>query len=312
MKKEQNKLFMSFRKRLFQKQFFLIIPLSVFLLCVYKLQYDHIGSFSFGDEYNSFVMGYFMQKGRILYSQIFTNHQVLIAYMSYAIQKIFHPQTLYKLVFYHRVFVILFSFFFDIILFLRFRLRIIGVILFFEFLKYYFFGNLFLAESFIVYPILYLFFLSWSKIKKETISQKDIIISGICAWFIIFLREPFIPLALILFGMILMGKTMKKIKIISFSIFFGLSIVTLLSLPLKDFYDEVIRFNFLTGIPVQTQTGNSGILEIFFYPLFLFFNGKWNFFRYTILALDSIFLMLFIMEIVQKKYKECLFIVPAD
>src|SRR5947207_14955092 len=76
-KKEQNKLFMSFRKRLFQKQFFLIIPLSVFLLCVYKLQYDHIGSFSFGDEYNSFVMGYFMQKGRILYSQIFTNHQVL-------------------------------------------------------------------------------------------------------------------------------------------------------------------------------------------------------------------------------------------
>jgi hypothetical protein len=308
MRKEERSLFLVLRERLFQKHILLLIPLLLFLLFIFKLHYDRISSFSFGDEYNSFIMGYFMQKGRVLYSQIFTNHQVLIAYFSYAILKLFHPVTLYKLVFYHRMLVIVFSLCFDTILFLRFRFKALGILLFFEFLKYYFFGNLFLAESFVVYPILYLFFLSWLKIKHETISKFDIIVSGVFAWFVIFLREPFVPLALLLFGIILAGKKLSQIKIISFGLFLLLSLLTLFSVPLKDFYDEVIRFNFLTGIPVQAQTGNSGIISLFFYPVTLFFGGKWNFFRYVTLGLDSIFLLLFFMQILQKKHKECLFI----
>src|SRR5258706_10849313 len=125
----------------------ILFVLVCFLVIINKLYYDRVGSFSFGDEYNNFIAGYFMIKGRALFSQIFFNHQVLMAYISFAIQKVFHPTTLYKLVLYHRLFVIFFSFVFDILLVMRFRLRALICILFYEIIKYYLFGNLFLAES---------------------------------------------------------------------------------------------------------------------------------------------------------------------
>src|SRR5438874_979090 len=118
----------------------IIIPLICLLLFIGKLYYDRVGTFSFGDEYNNFVAGYFMLKGRILFSQIFFNHQILMAYVSFAIQKIFHPHTLYKLVLYHRLFVIFFSLIFDALLLLRFKYKALGVVVFYEIVKYYLFG----------------------------------------------------------------------------------------------------------------------------------------------------------------------------
>src|SRR5436190_13296164 len=295
------------KKWFFQKHFLFLIPVILFLFGIFKLYYDRVGGFSFGDEYNNFVAGYFMVKGRTLFSEIFFNHQILMAQLSFLIQKILQPDTLYKLVLYHRGFVLLFSCICNIILAIRFREKALGVIFFYEILKYYFFGHLFLAESLIVYPLLYLFFLCFEKISSKQISAKDIVLSGILTWFIVFMREPFVPLALLFFGIILAGRQMIQAKIIAFALFVLFSILLLISVPVQDFYELVIRFNFINTIFMKAPSSGAGIQSILFYPIYFFFNGKWNFFRYIILGLDSIFLFLFIYSIALKKYKECLF-----
>src|SRR5258706_10332658 len=264
----------------------ILFVLVCFLVIINKLYYDRVGSFSFGDEYNNFIAGYFMIKGRALFSQIFFNHQVLMAYISFAIQKVFHPTTLYKLVLYHRLFIIFFSAIFNIFIVIRFKLKALGFVIFYESLKYYLFGNLFLAEAVIVYPFVYLFFLLFEKVEKKVLSPRDIILSGICTWFIIFMREPFIPLAIFFYIFILFEKKIKRITIISFALFIILSLITLLSVSMKDFFYQVILFNLLHKIPSQTQ--ESSLFQIIFYPFAIFFGGKWNFFRTNIVGLDAI------------------------
>jgi len=279
------------------------ITFILFFVFIFKIYYDRVVGFSFGDEYNSFIMGYFMVKGRALYSQIFTNHQILIAYFSYTIQKILHPSTLYKLVLYHRVFVIVVSVITDYLLILRFRLKAFGFVVFYELTKYYLFGNLFLAESLIVYPIVYVFFLCWFVIKNKKIFSGDIILAGIFTWFIIFLREPYIPVALFLYGFLIWKHLRSKVMYISLSIFFILAVLTMLSVSLRDYWYEVVVFNYFATIPYQ----NSTWFQIFLYPLAIFIGGKWNFFRYVLILLDINFLFLASILLYKKQFKKIFF-----
>ena len=58
-----------------------------------------------------------MLRGKTLYSQIFFNHQPLMAYLSFLIQALSQPKTLYHLILFHHLFIILFSLLLDLFLF---------------------------------------------------------------------------------------------------------------------------------------------------------------------------------------------------
>lgn len=284
--------------------FIIFILLLPFFSLIFKAYYQQIGAFGCFDDCFNFVAARFMLKGKTLYSQIFFNHQPLMAYLSYLIQAISRPETAYKLVLYHRIFILLFSFLMDILLILRFRFIGAGFVLFYETTKFYFFGDRFLAEAIIVQPFAYLLGLAWYKLQKRSLSLFDFLLSGVLTWFIIFMREPYIPVALLIYVLILWNKKFFKEKALPLFIFLLLSFAILLVLPFSDYVFEVVRTNLKSNIQFGSLTQ---FLKMFFYPLYILFTGQWNYLRQILVGLDIIFLTLvFVFLVKLKKQKEIL------
>ena len=123
---------------------------------------------------------------------------MLLAYLSALVQKISKPETVYEFILYHKLFLFGFSFLMGILTIIRFRAAAFLALLFYEATKFYVFGDHFLGEAFIVYPLIYMLGLVWEKANKRELNKYDFILSAFFSWFCIFAREPYIPLALIL------------------------------------------------------------------------------------------------------------------
>lgn len=274
----------------------IIVPmlLSLYLLVTSYVYYQRIGSFSFGDEWHNFAVGYFLERGRMLHGEIFHNHQMLAPYVSAIIQKIFHPTSLYHLVLYHRLFIIIFSLCMNVLLFLRFGKRSVIFILLFEALKFYYFGNLFLPETLVTYPLVYLFGLSFLAVKKNELTKTDLIFGAFLSWFVVFNREPYAPLALLLYTTLLFYNK-RKTALYSFGIFLTLSLLALVLVrnSLSDYFYQVITFNLTYMIPKETGSvgGIPGILKGTLYPLTILIDGNKSYFHLVLLLLDCLFLL---------------------
>ncbi len=292
----------------------LLIYFSLFAFFVFiaSMYYQHVGGFSFGDEWNNFIAAYFMLKGKALYSQIFYNHQMLIVYLSYFIQKMLNPKSLYQLVLYHRMFILTFSFLFDLLIIYRFKKIGIAFTFFYELTKFYLFGNLFLSESLIVQPLVYLLGITWYKFQKIKISSFDLIICGIFAWFVLFMRETFIPVTILLYVLILLDKKINRIRLMSFVIFSLLSLLTLFSIyrSISQYIFQVGYFNITVMIPYEARSSSVFFVNGVVYPILILFGGKWNYFRNLLIGLDVVFLFSIVRYVLYyKRLKEMIIII---
>jgi len=120
---------------------------------------------------------------------------------------------------------------------------------------------------------------------------------------VIFSREPYIPLALFLFFLILWGKKEVKIKSLSLILFFVLSLVIILVHPIND-----LIFNIYTVNKIQVSselashgTNNKAFVKIFLYPLLIFFTGEVNLMRFILASLNIVFLLLLVLLTVKNK-----------
>ncbi|HSX09779.1 MAG TPA: hypothetical protein VLF93_06515 [Candidatus Saccharimonadales bacterium] len=286
----------------------LIVATLLFFVPIFLIYYKESVSFNFIDEYNNFLAGYFLIKGYTLYSQIFFQHQPLMAYISYVLQIVLHPTTLYKLVMYHRLAIIFVSLAFDLLLVYRFRFVGLGFVIIFELSKFYLFGNVFLAESMVVYPLVYLLGLVWENLHKRTIAHWEIIFASLLTFFVVFMREPYIPTALILFAIVLIPKRPLKIKLISILLFLFLSAMVLLTLPIHDYLFELTSVN-VTGVIAeevqQSHIAGLGIVTIFIYPLLILTQGLMNYFRGVLVLIDLPFLIgIFFYSVSAKQWKK--------
>lgn len=271
----------------------IVILFFFFFAFIFFAYYQRFGAFGCFDDCFNFVAAHFMLKGKTLYSEIFFNHQPLMATISYFIQKFSQPESIYQLVLYHRLFIFLFAFLMDLLIILRFNWAGVGFVLFYETTKYYLFGDRFLAEAMIVYPLVYLFGLLWLKWQKRKIYPIELILSAIFAWFIIFSRAPYIPVALLIYFLIIRHAGFSSASFLTFA---SLSLITLLLLPLPDYLFNVVKLN-LNRVTFNPQG--------FIYPLWLLFGGQWNFFRIILTGLDVVFLVLTSFFAFQKKkFKE--------
>lgn len=278
---------------------------------LYKIYMPRVNAFGCFDDCFNFMGGYFLLKGKHLYSEIFFNHQPLMAYMSEFIQLFFNPQGIYELVLQHRKVLLLFSLFFNILLIVRFRLIGFAFALFYEFSKFYLFGDRFLAEAFITYPLVYMAGIGWYTLQKQKIYPIDYLLSAIFAWFVVFMREPYVPLAVLLFLFLLIGKQEKKIKIISLILFIMITIFTISRFPLSDYYFNVVTVSQNSALKNEIGTNSTfgiGLVPIFFYPITIFFGGVWNTFRFFEIGLSIVWLVLAGSLLFSKKYKEFFFL----
>lgn len=245
-------------------QLFTPFILWIFLFPIYK---DRVPAFGCFDDCFNFMGGYFVNSGKHLYGEIFYNHQPVLAYLSAFIQKIGTPESIYSLVWQHRLFVIAWSIIWNIFFAFRFGWIGVGFSILYETTKGFLFGERFLAEALIVYPIVYLVGLVGKKI-----SRNERILAAVLVWFVVFSREPYIPLVLLLLFIV-------KPNI---SVFFGLSLVTLFTHPLKDYF-----FNVVTVNTILATSGN--IFRSFAYPALIFFGGNWNVFRWVEVGIAVLF-----------------------
>lgn len=275
-------------------RYFFVILLIPFWGVLYYFFAKHIGEFGCFDDCNNFMGGYFLLHGKKIFSEFFFNHQMLMANISYLVQAAFHPQTLYSLVTYHRLLVFAFSVVAGSYLVIRFGLSAVGFVLLFEVNKYYIFGNRFLAESFVVYLMVFMLGVIWQKLHKKPVYLSDYIMSGVSTWFVLFIREPYIPLALFLFVLVLWGKTQIKEKSIAVGIFFICTIITLLSISVPDMILNIYTLNkqLITGETAQTGTNGLGFLKNIFYPVVILFQGKWTILRHIQIITSLVYLSL--------------------
>lgn len=277
------------------KKTFLFYSLIItpFLFLMYKIHLKKILTFGCFDDCFNITTGYFIKNGKLLYSDIFFNHQPLMAYISFAVQSITDPINIFALILFHRKFILIFSIIMNLFIAARFRFAGLGFILFYEATKLYVFGDRFLAESVIIYPLVYLLGLLWYKLNKNKIYPIEYLISAFFVWFIIFLREPFVPLALILFGLIIwpFNKNFRaKITAVIFLIL--LSSFMLLKLPLKDYIFNVLTVNRALVLTYPSDNFLYELFKIFLYPVYILVEGHQGFFRTILIGASFLFISL--------------------
>ena len=287
------------------KKFLLILIfliLSYFVL--YKIYSPRISAFGCFDDCFNFAAGYFVNHNKILYSEIFYNHQMLPAYLSSLVQSFSHPINIFDLVLKHRQFVLLIGFLFNALLIFRFGIPAVLFFLFFEFSKFYIFGDRFLGEGVLVYPLVYLIFIFWQKIQNNKINNFEYIFVSVSSWLVVFLRETFTPLSLLLFIFILLPfKKDIKFKAISIFLFIVLLAIFTINLNLKDYYFNLIEVN--KGFFIFNL---ENISKIIFYPLLVLISGKKDLFWTLFTGVDLIFLFSIIYLVVLKKKIKLLFL----
>jgi len=254
--------------------FFLLAILSIFFLFLYKIYIPRIAAFGCFDDCFNYGAGYFITKGKHLYSEIFFNHQPFPAFISAAIQQTTRPENIYALLLRHRQFILLFGFIWEILLIIRFGMKGLGFAILYETTKFYIFGDRFLAEGMIVYPFVYMIGTFLKPSNNEKMAWIDVAICTISTWFILFMREPYVPAALFIFCLVLIFHPYKKSRVIFFLLFVFLAGLTMLLFPLSDYYENVVTINrqtILLDSLRDQKTIFPGIIISFAYPIVLLF-----------------------------------------
>lgn len=280
----------------------LIFPIYIIL---YKIYTPRVNAFGCFDDCFNIVAGYFITEGKRLYSEIFFNHQPLMAYFSSFIQSVFHPINIYDLILTHRQSIMAFSFIMNLLITLRFGFPMLGFVFLYEFSKFYVFGDRFLAEGIIVYPLVYMMGLVWQKYTNQKLYWYDYLLSALFTWLVIFMREPYIVISFVLFVLIFFGKPFSLSKKIAFGLFVLLVIFHLSRLPLPEYFFNLVTVNdqIFRSEGGENNLLGPGIIKIFIYPILILFGGEWNIFRHFLVGLDLILLIsfLFLFRIKQKR-----------
>ncbi len=298
----------------------LMFPLYAIL---YKIYIPRVNAFGCFDDCFNYLGGYFIANGKHIYSDFFFNHQPIPAFLSFIIQTATSTINIFELLLRHRQFLLLFGFLFNAFLIIRFRFAAVVFVLIYELSKFYVFGDRFLAEAIIVYPSVYLAGVLLEKLTKRKLQSIDYYLAPVFTWFIIFSREPYIPLALFLFVMILWtppggalprrGK-FDKIRKISVMIFGSLCLLTLFYIfDLKEYFFNVVTFNQVAVLPFDINVKMFGpkLLQIFFYPIYIFFYGGWNILKQLLIGLAIVFLIYVALLIRDRRFKQVLLILSV-
>jgi hypothetical protein len=255
-----------------------LIPFFVYF---YKITRDRIGAFGCFDDCFNITAGYFILSGKHIFTDFFFNHQPFAAFISAIIQFIFKPQSLYSLILSHREALYIFAVISDFFLILRFGLAGFIFTIIFEPAKAYLFGDRFLAEGFVVYPVVYLMGNIIQSYREVKLSRFNMLISLLSSWFIIWMREPFVPYALSAMGILFWLNRKDAANKYYIILFLGLNFLTLSLLPISEYYFNLIAVNAAQNAGSETRNifTLNGISSIFSYPFTWFWGGIWNPFR---------------------------------
>lgn len=273
-------------KLIFSKRFRIsltIILVTVLFGVLYKLYIPRINAFGCFDDCFNIVGGYFILEGKTLYKDLFFNHQPGMALISAIIQAATHPDSIPELVLRHRQVIFLISFLATLVITLRFGLFFVVFSVLYELTKFYVFGDRFLAEGIVGYFLIYQLGATLEKILFKKTYKVDLILIPLFTWAVIFLREPFILVTIVLLISYFvtkpkLSKNHARIYALTFAI---PTLITILSLYLPGYYFDMVTVNkIILASEAQGQPLHIRMLKSLLYPLYLLFGSEsWNYFR---------------------------------
>jgi len=282
-----------------------LVFLFLLLLFVYLFKgYENkIFSFNFVDEEDNMAIGKYLANGEKLFSDIYTNHQPMTYIMSAAVQKLTQPNSIPMLVKRHREFVFAWSLIWAIFLIYRFGPFMLFSIVPYELSKHYFIGNLFLAESFAVYPCIYLVALLYKERKK--LSKKEYLFIGMNSFFLLFSLLPVIPFVCVIILLLVVKKHPVRTHV--FSLFLGflaIFVVVAYFSSMANYFRDSIYANYKYYIP--TGGGSIGQTNYFslFAPFGYLFSPLTNSIHINLIKIYSFILIfnIFVLTVAKKKY----------
>lgn len=111
---------------------------------------------NFVDEQDNFVLGNMVTEGQKLYHGTFSHHQPASYFLSSLVQKVLKPDNILMLVKYHRIFVYGWSMGWWLLIIMCFGGWVLIPMVILETIKIIYLGNLFLAESLVLLPMIFL------------------------------------------------------------------------------------------------------------------------------------------------------------
>jgi len=259
--------------KIYIKKYLPLILVVIFFAATLFFYENKIFEIHFVDEEENIILGSYILRGEKLYSDLFSQHQPLGYILSAAVQKVFQPQNIFMLIKRHREVVFLWSFMWSLLLVGRFGIPLLGFTFLFELTKFYLFGNMFLAESLVVYPLIFLsslFFLSERKMGKF-----ESFFIGVSVGISLLLLLPIWPLVLFLLVILLSFVIKSSPKNILFLIA-GCLIVVAFCLPflsLRDYFYSTFYINLKYSVNDKANNPTFNLLNSFITP-FLAFSSK--------------------------------------
>lgn len=167
----------------------------------------------------------------------------------------------------HREFMILWSIIWISLITFRFGFSLYFVSLIYELTKIILLGNMFLAESFVVYPLLYLLGALFSN-KQALQSPEAIFLLGII-WFLALSLSPLWPLLFVVTIYLFIKNESKSKFILSFTLLGILCFLFLYpKVDFRDYYQDVFWINAKYYIPHTTDiSAVNALFSAFFSPL---------------------------------------------
>lgn len=271
----------------------------------------HIFALDFVDEDDNIVIGNLIKEGKILYKDVFTQHQPTLYYLSTVIQKATPTDNILMTIKRHREFMIIWSVFWVVLLTARFGWTALLPASVLELVKILVLGNLFLAESLVIYPLVY--FVAYIFSQSSYRYTLETLIAVVLFWGIFFSLAPLWPLLVFTLAW-LFTKTDNK-KLLGFAtLIIGLltAILFINKLGIRAYYFEAIYTNYKYYIPQTTSLGLKETLhKAFFAPVYTLITPGST----QLLLLLKILSFGFILEIMflirQKKYRSVLLYVTV-
>ncbi len=260
------------RSLLFKILFCFIV--TCFLLATSFAYHNKVASFHFVDEEDNFVLGKYLLEGKKVYGNLFSHHQPLAYVFSAGIQKATHPNSIYLLLKWHRDIMILLTIAGSLLLTWRFGLRMLFFIFIFELTKIYLLGNIFLSESLVIYPLVYVVALLLSH--QKSLRRAEHLLFGVCLSLIILLLAPLWPLCILLSLLYVQKFHFKHLPLVLLG---GLPplLVSLFFISLPQYFYNVFYINFFYYIPLDSHHSTLvNVLLAFLSPLisFIFFDHR--------------------------------------
>lgn len=283
---------------------FLLILTGVLFLTYSSIQYENkVFAIHFVDEEDNIVLGKYLLENKKLYGDLFSHHQPSGYILSAGVQKVTDPNSIFLLIKRHREAIIAWSFIWSLVLILRFGWPLLIFVSIYELTKIYLFGNLFLAESLVIYPLIYLVS---TLFKSEKIDRWELIFIGSLISFCALTLSPIWPLLLFLL-ITIWYQEKKSIYILKFLAFGAISIIVSATffINFKEYFYNAFYINLFYYIPLtHGESALWGIIKGFSAPVLSFFissNEAPTIYLIRIFSLGLIFGLGYLIKI--KEYK---------